>query len=76
MNVVFIEYDDEFKDIPHIKDTKIILDVKNLRTVSTTFMHKLIDAKDRVYILNLTGHPKVVFEICGLNKIIKEYRNI
>jgi hypothetical protein len=70
------DYDCEKKEIPIYPNKKTILDVKLLKSASTTFLHKLIDVKDKVVVVNLNGQPKQVFEICGLDKLIKTYHSV
>lgn len=69
-------YDCEKNNIPIYPDRTTILDVKNLKLASTTFLHKLLDAKEKVVVVNLQGQPKQVFNICGLDKIIPTFSNI
>lgn len=67
---MIFNFDDESKNIPKINKT-IIVDALHLKKASTTFLHKLIEAKDRIIVINLQGQPRQIFDICGLNDIIK-----
>lgn len=75
-NYMIYDFDCEKKDIPVNVNKSIILDVKNLRSASTTFLHKLLDAKNRIVVVNLHGQPEQVFNICGLGSVVKICKNI
>jgi hypothetical protein len=64
-------YENEQSDIPVYTDKVTILDVMNLKSASTTFIHKLIELKDNVVVINLNGQPKRVFDIVGLDKLVR-----
>lgn len=72
---IIFNFECEKMDIPNTHKT-VIVDVSNLKKASTTFLHKLIDAKDRIILVNLHGQPKQIFHICGLDDVIKTYENI
>lgn len=72
---MIFNFESEKMDIPNSHKT-VIVDVSKLKIASTTFLHKLIDAKDRIILINLHGQPKQIFNICGLNGVIKTLENI
>ena len=62
-------------DIPNTH-RMVIVDVSKLKSASTTFLHKLIDAKERIVVTNLHGQPEQIFNICGLDAVVRTYKNI
>ena len=73
---MLFEYESEKMDIPTNTHKPIIVDVTKLKSASTTFLHKLIDAKERIVVVNLHGQPEQIFNICGLNGVVKTFKNI
>ena len=72
---MIFNFECEKMDIPNTHKT-VIIDVSKLKIASTTFLHKLIDAKERIILINLHGQPKQIFDICGLDSVIKTSENI
>ena len=72
---MIFNFESEKMDIPNSHKT-VIVDVSKLKIASTTFLHKLIDAKDRIILVNLHGQPEQIFNICGLKGVIKTSENI
>jgi anti-anti-sigma regulatory factor len=72
---MIFNFESEKMDIPNTHKT-VIVDVSKLKIASTTFLHKLLDAKERIILINLHGQPKQIFDICGLNSVIKTSENI
>jgi anti-anti-sigma regulatory factor len=69
-------FNHELDEIPKCLNKITVLDVSGLKHASTVFLHKLLELKDFVVLINLHGQPKQIFEICGLDKVIEIFKNI
>jgi len=73
---IIYKYNDEKKDIPVYIDKTTILDVLDLKSATTVFLHKILDSKEKVVLINLHGQPKQIVDICGIDRVISVFPSI
>ena len=76
MTYMIYNYCDEKDDIPVYIDKTTILDTKNLKSATTVFLHKILDSKEKVVVINLRGQPKQIVEICGIDKVVNVFPSL